>query len=126
MSNLAWLQDLRSDPRIRIRWHVEAFIDGQGLFRGFIKDISNGGTGIFLQQNVKIESAITLRIYMPPSNSTSVHHTVVVSAKVLNSIHDSYESLFRIGVSFTHFYAPADKEHLQKYIKYLIPYQRVK
>jgi hypothetical protein len=113
MARLAQQQDHRNEHRIRVRWHAEAFIEGQGVFRGFIKEISMTGTGIFLHQNVRMVDSFKLRIYMPPLNKSSVLHTMDVSAKVLYTTLDSYESLFHTGVRFIQFCLPSDQTYLQ-------------
>jgi len=120
MAKLAKLQDQRTEPRIRVRWHAEAFIDGQGVYRGFIKEISMTGTGIFLYQNVQMAKSLRLRIYMPPLSKTSVLYTMDVSAKVIFTALDSYESLFHTGLHFTQFYLPTDQDYLQARIATLI------
>jgi len=119
MSSLARLQNQRAEPRIRVRWHAEVFIEGQGVHRGFIKEISMSGTGFFLQKNVPMTKSIRLRIYMPPFTSSSVPYTMDVNAKVLHTVLDSEESLFRTGVIFSQFIVPGDKRLLQKYIELL-------
>lgn len=116
MSSLAKLQNQRAEPRIRVRWHAEAFVDGK-VHRGFIKEISVTGTGIYLHQSVKFENSFRLRIYMPPFTSTSVPYTMDVTASGIHSVLDSYESLFRTGVFFTQFFVPTDKNLLQKHIE---------
>jgi hypothetical protein len=121
MSSLAKLQNKRVEPRIRIRWHAEAYVDRK-VYKGFIKEISMTGTGIYLPQSVIFESSFRLRIYMPPFTSTSVPHTMDVTAKVVHSVLYSYESLFRTGVIFTQFFVPTDKKLLQKYIEILPNY----
>ena len=109
----------RIAPRIRVRWHVEAFIDGQRIQRGFIKEISMSGTGIYLHKDVQTGNSFRLRIYMPPFTSTSVPYTIDVNAKVKYSVLDSHESLFRAGIFFAQFNLPSDKEYLQKHIETL-------
>lgn len=121
MSSLARLQNQRAEPRIRVRWHAEAFVDGK-VHRGFIKEISVTGTSIYLHQSVSFGSSFRLRIYMPPFARTSVPHTIDVTARVAHSVLDSYESLFRTGVLFTQFFVPTDKKLLQKYIEILPNY----
>ena len=116
MSSLAKLQNKRAEPRIRVSWHAEAFVDGKVL-KGFIKEISVTGTALYLHQSVRFESSFRLRIYMPPFISTSVPHTMDVTVKVLHSVLDSYESLFRTGVVFTQFFVPTDKKILQSHIE---------
>lgn len=42
------IEESRSESRTHVRWHVDAFVDGQNVHHGFIKDISLKGADIFL------------------------------------------------------------------------------
>lgn len=107
------LDESRTEPRVHVRWHVDAFIDGQGMHRGFIKDISVKGADIFLEHNMQNVKLIKLHIHVPPLNITEAHHVVEVSGKVIYSSHDSDELLFRTGIKFLEFHSESDRAYLQ-------------
>jgi hypothetical protein len=114
-------KELRIEPRIRVRWHADAFIDGQGVYQGFVKDISLKGTDIFLDHNLQKVKFIKLRIYVPPLSKTSVSYVMEVSAKVIYTAYDSTETLFHTGVNFTQFNLASDQTYLQSRIAALTP-----
>lgn len=107
------LEESRTERRVHVRWHVDVFIDGQGMHRGFIKDISVKGADIFLEHNMQNVKLIKLHIHVPPLNITEAHHVVEVSGKVIYSSHDSDELLFRTGIKFLEFHSESDRTYLQ-------------
>ncbi len=109
-------KELRIEPRLHVRWHAVAFIDGQGVYQGFVKDISLKGTDIFLDHNLQKVKIVKLRIYVPPLSKTSGPHVMEVSAKVIYTAYDSTESLFHTGVNFTQFNVSSDQAYLQSRI----------
>lgn len=108
--------ELRCAPRIRVRWHTDAFVDGQSVFHGFIKDVSLSGTDIFLERNLQKVKFVTLLIHVPPLSKSSHPHVMEVSAKVIYTAYDSNESLFHAGVNFTQFNLKSDLEYLKSRI----------
>jgi hypothetical protein len=109
-------KELRIEPRILVRWHADAIIDGQSVYQGFVKDISLKGTDIFLDHNLQKVKFVRLRIYVPPLSKTSASHVMEVSAKVIYTAYDSNESLFHTGVNFTQFNLSSDQAYLQSRI----------
>jgi hypothetical protein len=105
------------DPCIHVRWHVHAFIDGKGLYKGFVKHISLEGTDIFLDLNLQKVKSIKLCIFVPPLSKTSPPRVMEVSAKVVRTFLDSHESIFRAGVKFTQFNLASDQAYLQSRIE---------
>jgi len=106
----------RSEPRIYVKWHADALIDGYGVYRGFVKDISLTGTNIFLDYDLPSVKLVKLRIYVPPLIRTSNHHVVEVSGKIIYTAYDSNEFLFRAGVNFHQFNFESDLTYLQSRI----------
>ncbi len=115
-TNAGIYKELRTEPRIRVRWHADAIIDGQCVYQGFVKDISLKGTDIFLERNLQKVKIVKLRIYVPPLSKTSAPHVMEVSAKVIYTAYDSNESLFHTGVNFTQFNLSSDQTYLQSRI----------
>lgn len=106
-------QVLQVDPHIRVRWHAEAFIDGKGVYKGFVKGISLTGTSIYLGLNLQKVKSVKLRIHVPLPGSLSVHRVMEVAASVIYSSYDGYESLFHTGLTFTQFNLASDQSYLQ-------------
>lgn len=103
----------RSDSRIRVRWHVDIFVEGQSVQYGFVRDISLKGADIFLDRNLQNVKSVKLNIHVPPLSVTEVHHAVEVSGKVVHIIHDSDELLFHTGIVFLKFNLDSDQEYLK-------------
>jgi hypothetical protein len=111
-------KELRIEPRIRVRWYADALIDGQGVYQGFVKDISLNGTDIFIDLNLQKVKFVKLRIYVPPLSKASTPHVMEVSAKVIYTAYDGNESLFHTGVNFTQFNLASDQAYLQSRIAF--------
>ena len=109
-------EECRSESRVHVRWHVDAFVDGQGVYQGFVKDISLKGADIFLDHNLQNVALVKLHIHVPPLQVTSDHHVIGVSGKIIHSTHDPYELLFRTGVKFLKFNLESDLACLQSRI----------
>jgi len=106
-------EESRSEHRIRVRWHVDAFIDGQNVQHGLVKDISPKGADILLEHNLQNVKLIKLHIHVPPLSVTGDRHVVEVSGKIIYSSHDSDEMLFRTGIKFLQFHLESDQAYLQ-------------
>ncbi len=104
------------EPRIRVRWHAEAFIEGKGVYKGFLKGISAKGTDIFLDLNLQKVESVKLRIHMPPHGSVPIQRVMEVTAKVIYSAYDGNEFLFHSGLNFTRFSLASDHVYLQSRI----------
>jgi hypothetical protein len=105
-------EERRSEHRIRVRWHVDALVDGQ-MQHGIVKDISPKGADILLEHNLQNAKLIRLHIHVPPLSVTDDHHAVEISGKIIYSSHDSDEMLFRTGVKFLQFHLESDQTYLQ-------------
>ena len=106
-----------SEPRLHVRWHVDALVEGRDLYHGFIKDISLKGTAIFLEQNLQKAKSIKLHIHVPPVAKNTQPRIMEVSGRVVYTSYDSNEGYFHVGVSFTGFKSSSDQEYLQARIE---------
>lgn len=101
---------------MRVRWHADALVDGQIMYRGFVKDISLKGTDIFLDVNLQKIKSIKVRLHVPPLSKKSEPHVMEMSAKVVYTAYDSNEFLFHTGVKFLQFESESDQALLQSRI----------
>lgn len=111
------LQDHRFEPRIRVKWHADAFIDGAAVYQGFVKDISLSGTDIFLGANLQKVKSLIVRIHVPPLSKKEAAHILNVSGKVIYTSYDSSEFLFHTGIRFLQFESESEQALLQSRIK---------
>lgn len=109
-------KECRIEPRIHVRWHADALINGQDVYHGFIKDISLKGTDIFLDRSLQKVKFVKLRIHVPPLGVTSETRVIEVSGKIVYTAYDSNEILFHTGVSFTQFNLESDLAYLRSRI----------
>lgn len=105
--------DLRNEPRCRLRLPVDAFIDGREVHRGFVMDISLLGATLYLDRNLQKSHSIKLHIRVPPLVALNKPHIVKVTGTIVYSIYDSRELSFRCGISFLKFASQADQDFLQ-------------
>lgn len=121
MSNapLPSYHELRLAPRIRVRWHADAYLGEAAAYQGFIKDISIEGTDIFLDTNLRKIKTLKLRIYIPPLSKKELPHSMDVSGSVVYTSYDSNESMFHTGVKFIQFGSESDRTLLEARIKLL-------
>lgn len=110
-------QNQRFEPRIRVKWHADAYIDGASVFQGFLKDISMHGTDIFLSTNLQKIKSLKMRIYIPPLSKKEPPHSMDVSGKVIYTSYDSNEFMFHTGIKFLEFASDSDEALLQSRIK---------
>ena len=106
----------RVEPRFRVRWRMIAFVDAKGLHHGSIRDISTKGAAILLDRNLPPQGFIKLHIYVPPPHTSKISCIVEVYGKIVYSIYDGQEQLFRIGVTFLKFHSESDPAFLEKYL----------
>ena len=111
------LQEHRVEPRMRVKWHADALIDGVTVYQGFVKDISLSGTDIFLGANLQKVKSLKMRIYVPPLSKKESPHIMDISGKVVYTSYDSNEFLFHTGVKFIQFESETDQAILQSRIK---------
>lgn len=108
--------ECRSEPRIHVRWHADALIDGRGVYHGFVKDISLNGADILLEHSLQNVKFVKLHICLPPLSVIDDQHVVEVSGKIVRVVYDCNESFFRAGVNFLKFNLESDQTHLKSRI----------
>ncbi|MDZ4202622.1 MAG: PilZ domain-containing protein [Gallionella sp.] len=106
----------RKSERYRVKWHAAAFIEPDGLYHGYIKDISAHGAAIFLDKNIKHGQSIKLHIHVPPLHIAQAPHVVEVQGTVAYTVHDAEELQFRVGVRFLRFITEHDPVFLAGYL----------
>ncbi len=106
----------RSVPRFYVRWRVLAMIDAKSQHQGFIKDISMKGAAVFLDRNLQSVELIKLHIHVPPSHTEKTPRVITVYGKVVYTVYDNHERLFRAGVCFLKFDSEHDPIFLDKYL----------
>lgn len=106
----------RSAQRFYVRWRAIAFIDTQSQHHGFIKDISLKGAAVFLDRNLQSLEFIKLHIHVPPSHVARAPRTVEVYGKIIYTVYDNKELLFRVGVNFLKFDSEHDPVFLETYL----------
>lgn len=106
------IKESRAEPRILVRWHADALIDGINAGICLIRGISSKGADILLDRNLQKIKLIQLHIHVPPGDVTNSPRIVDVSGKVIYSAYDSDEYTFRSGVIFTEFKVASDQNYL--------------
>lgn len=106
----------RSVPRFYVKWRAIAFIDAQSQHHGYIKDISVRGAAIFLDRNLQSLEFVKLHIHVPPTHTAKTSRTVEVYGKIVYTVYDNRELLFRVGVSFLKFDSEHDPVFLETYL----------
>lgn len=106
----------RSAQRFYVKWRTIAFIDTQSQHHGFIKDISVKGAAVFLDRNLQSLEFVKLHIHVPPSHAAKAPRTVAVYGKIIYTVYDNKELLFRAGVSFLKFDSEHDPVFLETYL----------
>lgn len=106
----------RSAQRFYVKWRTTALIDAQSQHHGFIKDISVKGAAVFLDRNLQSLEFVKLHIHVPPSHATKAPRTVAVYGKIIYTVYDNRELLFRVGVSFLKFDSEHDPAFLETYL----------
>lgn len=107
-------EEHRSEPRFRVKWHVTAWPgeSTEAAHHGFIKDISFKGVSILLEHNLKGLNTVTLHLHLPPLTVGQPPRIVEVTSKMVYTIHDSEELVFRVGFHFVQFKSEADRDYL--------------
>jgi hypothetical protein len=106
----------RSVPRFYVKWRAVALLDAQNRHHGFIKDISIKGAAVFLDRNLQSVEFIKLHIHVPPSHTAKAPRVIEVYGKVVYTVYDNQELLFRAGVSFLKFDSEHDPVFLETYL----------
>jgi len=98
-------------PRHVVKWHADVLIDGHAS-HGIVHEISESGATLFLELNPEKVKRLSLHIHVPPPDDKHAQHIVEVEGKVVYSIHDNQEKLFRAGIRFTRFAQESDQAFL--------------
>lgn len=106
----------RSAQRFYVRWRATALIDAQSQHHGFIKNISVKGAAVFLDRNLQSLEFVKLHIHVPPSHAAKAPRTVAVYGKIIYTVYDNRELLFRVGISFLKFDSEHDPAFLETYL----------
>lgn len=106
-------KELRRAPRFRVKWRIEIHVDEQGMFTGFVKDISTTGASIYMGRSLQAVKFVTLHMCVTPSDTVSKPRIVVVFGKIAYTVYDSTEHLFRAGVTFLKFNSESDLAFLK-------------
>jgi hypothetical protein len=102
----------RTEPRFRVKWPATVIVNEQNSHRGLIKDISTKGAAVLLDAHLHSTKFVNIRIHLPSLNAATGPRTIEIYGKIVYSIHDSNEFLFRTGVSFLKFHQESDQAHL--------------
>ncbi len=106
----------RSVPRFFVKWRTIAFIDAQSQHHGYIKDISVKGAAVFLDRNLQSLEFVKLHIHVPPVHAVKAPRVIEVYGKVVYTVYDNRELLFRAGISFLKFDSEHDPMFLETYL----------
>ncbi|MBI5438548.1 MAG: PilZ domain-containing protein [Nitrosomonadales bacterium] len=102
----------RRETRYRVTWKVDIAIEGQDLHDGRLNDISLHGASILLGRNLKADTEVTLRIYIPSITGPYPPTVLTVHGMTRYTVHDSDDLLFRVGIAFTEFDMVSDRGYL--------------
>lgn len=109
-------KEQRSAPRFIVKWRAIAFLDAQNQHHGYIKDISVKGAAVFLERNLQSLKLIKLHIHVPPTHTVTEPRVIEVYGKVVYTVYDNRELLFRAGISFLKFDSEHDPLFLENYL----------
>lgn len=107
----------RSVQRYLVRWRITASIDASGMHQGLVKDISIKGAAILHEKNFHSAEFIKLHIYVSPPPPARIPCVVEVLGKIVYTLFDSKEQLYRTGVSFLKFGTDHDPVFLDEHLK---------
>jgi hypothetical protein len=105
----------RDSARHIVRWHADVLFGGHAC-QGIVHEISESGATIFLELNPGKIKTLSLHLHVPPLDDKHGQHIVEVEGKIVYSIHDNEEQLFRAGVHFSEFAKGSDPAFLASYL----------
>ena len=105
-------KEQRRETRYRATWKVDLVIEGQGTDDGRINDISLHGAAVLFGRNLKPNTKVTLRIYVPSITGPYPPTILTVYGRVCYTVHDSEDLLFRVGIVFVEFASIVDRGYL--------------
>jgi hypothetical protein len=106
-------KEFRREPRINVKWHANAFVDGHHIGPCLIRTVSSKGADVYIDRNLQNVEAVDLHIHVVPHGFLNVSRVVVVSVKIVYSVYDSSKSTFRSGVSFLKFKSESDQTYFR-------------
>lgn len=107
-------RELRKETRYRVTWRVDVTIEGQDLHEGRIKDISLHGAAILIGRNVKPDTKVMLRIYIPSITGPYPPAVLTIHGMTRYTVHTSDDQCFRAGIAFTEFEMVSDCGYLDE------------
>jgi hypothetical protein len=105
----------RDSVRHVVRWHADVLVNGHAC-QGIVHEISESGATLLLELNPQKAKRLSLNLHVPPLDDKHGQHIVEVECKIVYSIHDSEERLFRAGVNFSEFANESDPAFLASYL----------
>lgn len=102
----------RRETRYRATWKVTVAIENQDSHDGRISDISLHGAAVLLGRNLKPDTKVTLRIYIPSLTGPYPPAILTVYGMTRYTVHASDDQCFRIGIAFTEFELVSDRGYL--------------
>lgn len=100
------LPDQREQIRHLCRWRIAIIHENSGkndIFHGRTADLSSRGATVFIHHNIFRSDAVTMLLAVPPHNSGQRETIIEIRCRMTNTILDSEQSLFRIGLYFESF-----------------------
>ena len=93
---------------------ADVIVEGEDLHDGRLNAISLHGASILLGRNLKIDTKVTLRIYIPSITGSYPPTVLTVYGMTRYTVHDSNDLLFRVGIAFTDFGMLSDRGYLNE------------
>jgi len=109
------IDDRRQDERYSVNWRITIMVDGQS-HEGRLKDVSLHGAAILIHRSINPNIIFTLNIHLPPLQP-GLKKVITIRCVTCNTVHDSRDQCFRIGVSFKQFKLPSDLVSLEERMK---------
>jgi len=109
------IDDRRQDERYSVNWRI-TIVAGRESHEGRLKDISLHGAAILIHRAINPNVKITLHIHVPPLHP-GAKKAITIQCVTANTVHDSHDQCFRVGISFTKFDLPSDAAYLDGRIK---------
>lgn len=100
------LPDQREQVRHLCRWRIAIIHENSGkndIFHGRTADLSSRGATVFIHHNIFHSEAVTMLLAVPPHNSGQRETIIEIKCRMTNTILDSEQSLFRVGLYFESF-----------------------